>query len=100
MSHVDDFGRFYAQAVHLICPLIGFAIFWIISPHTRGTKWGKPMVTVVVLTLAPIEIVFAPFLWIGSLILPTLSSPQPWFENGTDIAGSSNRVVERGRPSP
>jgi hypothetical protein len=43
MSHIDEFGRFYAQTVHLICPLIGFALYWVISRHKVGINFWKPV---------------------------------------------------------
>jgi hypothetical protein len=43
MSHIHDFGRFYAPAVQLICPLIGFLLFWILSRHKVGINLWKPL---------------------------------------------------------
>jgi hypothetical protein len=53
MSHIRDFGGFYAQTVHLICPLIGFALFWIVSRHNVGTKVWKPLAIALLLTIPP-----------------------------------------------
>jgi hypothetical protein len=53
MSHFRDFGSFYAQTVHLICPLIGFALFWIVSRHKVGINAWKPLVIALLLTIAP-----------------------------------------------
>jgi len=53
MSHIDDFGRFYAHTVHLICPLIGFALFWIVSRHKVGIKFWKPIGIALLLTVPP-----------------------------------------------
>ena len=44
MSHIRDFGQFFAPTVQLICPLIGFALFWAISGHKVGIKFWKPLV--------------------------------------------------------
>ena len=43
MSHIRDFGPFYAPAVQLICPLIGFALCWILSQHKVGIQLWKPL---------------------------------------------------------
>jgi hypothetical protein len=53
MSHIHDFGRFYAPAVHLICPLIGFALFWITSRHEVGINFWKPLAIALLLTIPP-----------------------------------------------
>ena len=51
MSHIRDFGRFYAPTVQLICPLIGFALFWILSRHKVGINFWKPMAIALLLTI-------------------------------------------------
>jgi hypothetical protein len=51
MSHIHDFGRFYAPTVQLICPLIGFVLFWIISRHKLGTDIWKPVAIALLLTI-------------------------------------------------
>ena len=43
MSHIRDFGVFFAPTVQVICPLIGFALFWILSGHKVGIKCWKPL---------------------------------------------------------
>jgi hypothetical protein len=53
MSHIHDFGRFYAPTVHLICPLIGFALFWIASRRKVGINFWKPLAIAVLLTIPP-----------------------------------------------
>ena len=53
MSHIRDFGGFYAQTVHLICPLIGFALFWIVSRHKVGLSVWKPLAIALLLTIPP-----------------------------------------------
>jgi hypothetical protein len=68
MSHIRDFGGFYAQTVHLICPLIGFALFWIVSRHKVGTKVWKPLAIALLLTIPPT---------FGSLVS---SDATPWVE--------------------
>jgi Na+-transporting methylmalonyl-CoA/oxaloacetate decarboxylase beta subunit len=42
-THADEFGRFYAAFVFLLCPLIGFAIFWLGSKHRIGGQLWKPL---------------------------------------------------------
>jgi hypothetical protein len=51
MSHIHDFGRFYAPTVQMTCPLIGFAIFWILSRHKLGIDFWKPMAIALLLTI-------------------------------------------------
>jgi hypothetical protein len=53
MSHIDEFGRFYAHTVHLICPLIGFALFWIVSRHKVGIQSWRPIGIALLLTVPP-----------------------------------------------
>ena len=53
MSHIRDFGGFYAQTVHLICPLIGFALFWIVSRHKVGITIWKPLAIALLLSIPP-----------------------------------------------
>jgi hypothetical protein len=65
MRHIDEFGRFYAQTVHLICPLIGFALFRIISRHKGGIDCWKPMAVALLLTILPGFIAQAPFHALG-----------------------------------
>lgn len=42
MSHVEEFGGFYAYLVLLTCPLIGFAVFWVVSRPEVGWQFWKP----------------------------------------------------------
>jgi hypothetical protein len=53
MSHIRDFGQFYAPTIHLVCPLIGFALFWILSRHKVGINFWKPMAIALLLTIPP-----------------------------------------------
>ena len=63
MSHIRDFGGFYAQTVHLICPLIGFALFWILSRYKVGTKVWMPLTIALLLDVSPVlsTLTFGPF---------------------------------------
>jgi hypothetical protein len=72
MSHIRDFGNAYAHMVHLICPLIGFALFWIVSRHHVGTNVWKPMAIVMMLAVPPYAIAAAPFYALGF--------KEPWIE--------------------
>jgi len=72
MSHIRDFGRFYAQTVHLICPLLGFALFWIASRHKVGINFWKPIGIALLLTIPSSSIVLAPFYALGF--------KEPWVE--------------------
>ena len=51
MSHIHDFGRFYAPLVQLTCPLIGFVLFWVLSRHKVGFNFWKPMAIALLLTI-------------------------------------------------
>ncbi len=42
MSHDRDFGWFFAPTSQVICPLIGFALFWAISRYRVGRNLWKP----------------------------------------------------------
>jgi len=53
LSHIRDFGHFYAPVVHLICPLIGFALFRILWRHKLGVALWKPLAVATLLTMAP-----------------------------------------------
>jgi hypothetical protein len=37
-SHIDQFGRFYARAVIFGCPLLGFAVHWLLA--WRRMRWN------------------------------------------------------------
>jgi hypothetical protein len=41
MSHIRDFGRFYGPTIQLICPLIGFALFRMISRRQVASPFGS-----------------------------------------------------------
>jgi len=51
MSHIQDFGYFYAPLVHLTCPLAGFALFWAITRHKVGSHFWKPLAAALLLTV-------------------------------------------------
>ena len=53
MSHIRDFGHFYAPTIQFICPLIGFALFCILSRHKVGIKVWKPLAIALLLTIPP-----------------------------------------------
>jgi hypothetical protein len=50
-SHIRDFGHFYAPMVQLLCPLVGFAIFLVISRHKVGTNFWKPLAAALLLAI-------------------------------------------------
>lgn len=60
MSHIRDFGSFYAPVVQLTCPLIGFALFWILSRHKVGIKVWKSLAIALLLTIPPTISTLAP----------------------------------------
>ncbi len=51
MSHIRDFGPFFAPAVQLICPLIGLALFCTISRHRVGIHIWKPLAIALLLAI-------------------------------------------------
>lgn len=51
LSHIRDFGQFFAPAVHLICPLIGFALFRIFSRRQVGIHLWKPLAIALLLAI-------------------------------------------------
>jgi hypothetical protein len=51
MSHIHDFGHFYAPVVQVICPLIGFAVFCAISRQKLGSACWKPLAIALPLTV-------------------------------------------------
>jgi hypothetical protein len=53
MSHIRDFGGFYAPMVRLICPLTGFVLFWTISRRKVGIHFWKPLAMALLLIIPP-----------------------------------------------
>ena len=53
LSHFQDFGQFVAPAVHLVYPLIGFALFLALARHRPGSNIWKPAVVLVLLMTLP-----------------------------------------------
>lgn len=51
MSHIRDFGTFYAPFVELTCPLAGFAFFCLLSGHRVRRNCWKPL-SIALLSLA------------------------------------------------
>ncbi len=68
MSHIRDFGWFYAPVVQFLCPVIGFALFWLLSRHKVGPRIWKPTAIAVLLAV--------PSAYIG--LVP--GSALPWVE--------------------
>jgi hypothetical protein len=66
MSHIRDFGPFYAQTVHLVCPLFGFVLFGIISRQQVVTKLWRPVGIALLLSLiTPASALEAPLYVVG-----------------------------------
>ncbi len=51
LSHIRDFGHFYAPTVQLVCPLLGFALFCALSRHKVGIHAWKPLAIGFLLTV-------------------------------------------------
>jgi hypothetical protein len=65
MSHIQNFGWFYAGTVHILCPLIGFALFWMISRYNVGRNIWKPL-AIALIMVTPLQLVMLkPLLALG-----------------------------------
>lgn len=53
MSHIRDFGHFYAPAIQLVCPLIGFGLYWWMSGKKVGRQVWKPLAIAGLLVAPP-----------------------------------------------
>jgi hypothetical protein len=53
-THIDDFGRFYARTVELICPAIGFALFWMLARRKVALHLWKPVALVTIAAILPL----------------------------------------------
>src|SRR5579884_456807 len=65
LSHIDRFGHFYAHTVHLLCPLMGFALFCLASRHKLDMWLWKPLGIAVLLALPPAVTLLTPFYGLG-----------------------------------
>jgi hypothetical protein len=54
LSHIRDFGHFYAPVVQLVGPLVGFALFWITSRHKVGIDFWKPVGIALLMGIPPL----------------------------------------------
>ena len=64
-THIDQFGRFYAHTVELICPAMGFALFWMLARRKVAALLWRPLAMVTVAALLPVG---------------RLGLVEPWFE--------------------
>ena len=69
MSHLEEFGRFYAYLVILSCPLIGFGIFCLGSRQKISEQWWKPFAIAILFT-APLGDLISQSFWISGLDRP------------------------------
>lgn len=53
-GHIDDFGRFLAYAVFLLCPLIGFLAYSLVSGSRVSLQWWKPL-TIAIAFATPLQ---------------------------------------------
>lgn len=65
LTHFDAFAMFYARAVHLLCPLIGFGVFWLISRHRIGWSIWKPLAIAVAFTTPLYALLYSPLKLLG-----------------------------------
>jgi hypothetical protein len=63
--HVDDFARFYAESVFLVCPLLGFWAFSLAARLRTGWQWWKPMAVAVAFATPLGEVIRYPLLSAG-----------------------------------
>jgi len=62
-THIEEFGRFYAHTVEVLCPLLGFALFWILVRPSAPSQLWKPLAAVALAAMLPIGILFPGGLW-------------------------------------
>ena len=61
MSHIDSFGRWFADAVHFGCPTIGLIAFCLISRSRIGRTWWKPVMVAAAFTaMANVLLAYGP----------------------------------------
>jgi hypothetical protein len=65
MGNLDDFGRFLAHAVFLVCPLLGFLAFSLVSRARVTWQWWKPLAIAVVFTTPLQRIIHDPLRSVG-----------------------------------
>src|SRR5690242_1085291 len=46
LSHIEIFGRFYANVIPIVCPLIGFLVFRLVSRRGFDSSLWKPLLIV------------------------------------------------------
>ncbi len=72
-SHVEEFGNFYLRFVWLICPLVGFAVFWMDSRREIGPRFWLALAIGVVSALSPLGLPLTRvFLTLGVVAAETL----------------------------
>ncbi|MBS1857258.1 MAG: hypothetical protein JST11_17955 [Acidobacteria bacterium] len=60
-SHIEIFGGFYANVIHIACPLIGFLAFRLLSRDRIGWTLWKPLL--IVSAGCPLNTWFYPAIW-------------------------------------
>lgn len=63
--HLDDFGQFYAPAVFLVCPLLGFWVFSLAAHARADWHWWKPMAIAVAFATPQQQVIRNPLLSVG-----------------------------------
>jgi hypothetical protein len=53
LSHLRDFAGFYAGVVHVLCPLLGFGLFRMVSRSRFGADLWKPLSIALLCALVP-----------------------------------------------
>lgn len=54
LSHVEEYGRFVAPVVLVGWPLLGFAVFWLMSRCALGRHWWRPLAIVIAVPLGEV----------------------------------------------
>jgi hypothetical protein len=78
LSHIRDFAGFYTGLVHVICPLLGFGLFWMVSRTRFGFSLWKPLAIALICAAVPAS----PLVWVEAarttvilLLMLYLSAP-------------------------
>jgi hypothetical protein len=56
-SHAQQFGQFYRETVNVLCPLVGFALFWIASRYRIGIDAWRAIMIFLALTFTPLAVI-------------------------------------------
>jgi hypothetical protein len=75
IRRVEQFSRFYSRSVFLICPLLGFGLFWLASRRKIGLQVWKPL-AIAILFSTPLQAL------ISDVVFRSLGVSRPMAEAG------------------